>query len=232
MQLNLTKRSRRLLYLFLSADIAFIIVHLIHVYTPFAESYHYSIEADRGYGELFQYLKEYWIVIILGLLAFKKRSILYLSWSLLFFYVLLDDAIQIHEQLGMRLSDVFAFSPKFNLRAIDFGELLVSATVGLFFLIIISTAYRFGDRISKNSSRTLIVLLLALALFGIIVDMLHQAIAIPALHPLIGLLEDGGEHVIMSIIACFVFLLPDRMNYPASQESEVSKFPSFAGRDF
>src|SRR3712207_8517062 len=44
--------------------------------------------------------KEYWIALLLGLFTIQKRSILYLGWCLLFFYLLLDDSLGIHERLG------------------------------------------------------------------------------------------------------------------------------------
>jgi hypothetical protein len=50
---------------------------------------------ERGYSEIFQYIKEYWIALLLGALAVRQRSVLYLGWSLLFFYLLLDDSLTI-----------------------------------------------------------------------------------------------------------------------------------------
>jgi hypothetical protein len=91
------------------------------------------------------------------------------------------------------------------LRAIDFGELIVSACVGLFFLICIATAHRFSDRSSKQDSRYLILMLFVLALFGIVVDMLHIALQSPYWEPSLALIEDAGEMIVMSFIAWFVF---------------------------
>src|SRR3712207_5190827 len=114
--------------------------------------------------------KEYWIALLLGLFTIQKRSILYLGWSLLFFYLLLDDSLGIHERLGGIVSYRLGLSSAFNLRSIDFGEIIVSACVGLFFLLFIAIAYRSGDRFSRKTSRHLIIMLFALALFGIVVD--------------------------------------------------------------
>jgi uncharacterized membrane protein len=204
-KLDTKDSSAKLFYLFLATDFAFIILHIIHISTDLITSDYFSIERERGYAELFQYIKEYWIALILVILAVKWRSLLCLIWSLLFSYLLLDDCIAIHEKLGGLISQQLAFSPAFNLRAKDFGELLVSASVGLFFLIAIGIAYRFGDRISREISRYLIVMLFALALFGIVGDLLHMAFAWSFLKSFLGLLEDGGEMIVMSVIAWFVF---------------------------
>ncbi len=209
MKLHLSTQSSRLLYLFLVMDVTFIILHIIYTYTGLISNSSFSIEQDRGYAEIFQYFKEYWSVLLLGLLALRKRCLLYLIWSLLFFYLLLDDSLQIHENLGTLISSKLNFSSWFNLRAQDFGELAVSISVSLFFLIFISIAYYFSDRSSRKTSRYLIMALCALALFGIVVDMIHMAVKSPSLYTLLGLIEDGGENVVMSLIVCFIFSLPE-----------------------
>ena len=210
MKLDVNNNSSRLLYLFLATDFVLISLHILYLTTDILSNPYFSIEKDRGYGELFQYIKEYWIAILLSLLAWRNRSFLYLGWSLLFFYLLLDDAVSIHENLGRFISHRLGFSPAFNLRAIDFGELIVSACVGLFFLICIATAHRFSDRSSKQDSRYLILMLFVLALFGIVVDMVHIALQSPYWEPSLGLIEDAGEMIVMSFIAWFVFSVSER----------------------
>lgn len=225
MKLNLRSWPTRLLYLLLATDLAFISLHLLHVYTRFAGHSSFSIEQERGYADIFQFLKEYWIVLVLGFLVLRKHSALYLGWFLLFFYILVDDTVQIHEKLGLSISKQLNFLPVFNLRAQDFGELIVSFFFGSFLLIFIATAYRFGDRLSRDVSRYLIKMLLALALCGIVIDMIHIAIKSPTLEPIMGLLEDGGEQLVMSIIAWFVFFLPEQL------QSATSANPISATRD-
>lgn len=211
MKLDISNWSTRLLCLLLATDFIFILLHLVHAYTDFISNPSFSLIQERGYAEIFQYVKEYWIVLSLGILLIKNYSYLYLGWFLLFIYILLDDSLEIHEKLGVVLSNKLAFLPWFNLRAVDFGELVVSVLFGLFFLSFITTAYRFSDRISREMSRALIVMLFALAIFGIVFDMIHIAVKSPLLEPILGLLEDGGEQVVMSVIAWFVFLIPERL---------------------
>ena len=207
MKFNFSDSTIRLFFLLLVTDISFMGLHLIYAYTGFTSNHSFSIDLDRGYAEIFQYIKTYWIAILLVVLAVRLRSILYFIWSALFLYLLVDDSCKIHENLGGYISYRLAFSSWLNLRAQDFGELVVSATVGLVFLVCIGTAYYFGDRLSKQMSKNLIMMLFGLALFGIIVDMLHIAIQITTLDPIFAVLEDGGEMVVMSVIACFVFFM-------------------------
>ena len=107
------------------------------------------ITEDWSYAEVFQYIKELWIVAVLGLGYWKRQNILFLAWTLLFSYLLLDDSLSIHETIGSKLGDFFQFQDVLNLRSVDFGEILVSATVGIAFLIFISWGYSrssFKDR--------------------------------------------------------------------------------------
>lgn len=197
----------KLFCLLLATDVVFIVLHLIYSYSNLISNDVFSLEKDRGYSEIFQYVKEYWSALLLGLLAVRGHSFLYLIWSVLFFYLLLDDAVQIHEHLGALISSKFSFHAMFHLRAVDFGELAVSAVAGLLFLIAIAINYRLGDRLSQKVSKYLIILLFALAFFGVAADMFHVLLSSPFLDPILILVEDGGELVVMSLIVCFVFSL-------------------------
>lgn len=213
----------RLFYLFLAADMGFMILHLVYSYSGLTGNYNFSLGSDRGYSEVFQYIKEYWIALLLGSLAVRKRSFLYLSWSLLFFYLMLDDFIEIHERVGAFIGVRLAFTSVFSLRAEDLGELIVSASVGSFFLLCIAISYRFGDRASRKASRNLLIMLLALAGFGIVVDMLHIILESPLLEPLLTLVEDGGELVVMSLIATFAFWLSEHSQSETDRLKVLSK---------
>jgi len=182
---------------------------MIHTYTEYCGDPYYSLAKDRGYAEVFQYIKEYWIGLLFLYLAIKRRNFLYLSWSLLFGYLLLDDSFQIHEKLGSKVGSYFEFSPMLGLRAQDFGELIVSASFGSGFLGLIGLTYYFSDSSIKRTCRCLLVMLLVLVFFGIVMDMVDIMVKSPVWSPILGTVEDGGEMLIMSVIAWFVFLLPE-----------------------
>jgi hypothetical protein len=217
----------KFLGLFLATDIVFIIIHIFYLNTDLVSNPYFSIEQDRGYAEFFQYIKEYWIALLLGWLGLRNRSILYGAWSLLFLYLLLDDSCSVHEKLGLTIGNKLSLLPTFNLRSADLGELIVSAGVGLFFLVLIAIAYRFGDRLSRKTSRHLVTLLFALALFGIVIDLLHIALPFPSWADFLGLLEDGGEMVVMSIIAWLVFSVSERSEQYANSLQREPSHPNF-----
>lgn len=79
--------ATKLLFLCLATDAGFILVHISYRQLGLLDNPLFSIEDDRGYAEVFQYIKEYWTVLLLGLTALQKRSLLYLSWASFFLYV-------------------------------------------------------------------------------------------------------------------------------------------------
>ena len=101
----------KLLIVLLAADLAFIVLHVLHVYTGLLPSSLYSLSRDRGFAEFFQYTKEFWLALLLLLLAIKQRRGLYGVFSLIFVYFLVDDYGEIHERLGELLSETFRFQP-------------------------------------------------------------------------------------------------------------------------
>ena len=210
MKINLENWSNRLLFVLISTDLLFIALHIIYKTTELISDSSFSLSRDRGYPEVFQYVKAYWIALLFLILAIKKQTFLYLAWSLLFVYLLLDDSMEIHETGGDSISKQLAFPSLFNLRPEDLGELVISILASLFFLFLIAIAYRFSDSIARQASRYMIGMLFMLAFFGIIIDMLHimsRSLSIEIVEDFIGMVEDGGEHLVMSVMAWFVFLL-------------------------
>ncbi len=207
MTFHLEKSSNKLLILLLLTDLVFVFIHVIYrmhlITNPL-----FSIEIDLGYAEIYQYIKEYWIILLLCLRAINKSHIIYFAWSTMFMYLFLDDSLRIHESLGEYLIHYFGFQPGFNLRAQDFGELSVSILFGLLIFLFIGGAYLFSDRTAKQISKHLFILIMSLAFFGVIVDMLHIAFSWGKWGKAIwGLIEDGGEMLVMSTIVSYVFNL-------------------------
>ena len=77
--LRYDRESDRLLLLLVSTDLLFIILHIMHCHSPFFSARGWAITLDRGYSEIFQYVKMFWIVLIFFILAIKKRRYFYLS---------------------------------------------------------------------------------------------------------------------------------------------------------
>ena len=196
------------LVLLLLGDLVYIAVHLVWTQTTLLDSPLAALDVDRGYSEFFQYMKLLWTSVLLVCLCLRARESGYLAWALLFAYLLFDDSFSVHEKVGEMLAHRLAFEGALRLRAVDSGELLVSATAGAVLAVGLAWAYLRGAAEFRQSSRHLLVLLLVLVFFGVVVDMVHIAS-----HPVgwldnaLVILEDGGELVVTSFVAWYAFLL-------------------------
>jgi hypothetical protein len=176
----------------------------------------FSLYRDRGFAELFQYTKILAIVLLLAGIALRA-GYRYLIWCSLFFYFLLDDALQLHERLGAAVAAGLEFPPAFQLRAQDLGELTVVAGVGVPFAVLLALVWWRADESFRRDSRELALLVGGLAVVGVVLDMLNMMLRVPLLAGLIGVLEDGGEMVMMSLICWYTYRLFLRRNTYAAR---------------
>ena len=99
----------------------------------------WSIEKDGGLAEAYQYVKELWIVLMFIWIAFRSSRISFLSWAIVYLYILFDDMLTLHERFGDKLSSYFGFSPLLGLRAEDLGELSFFISFGTILFSIIAS---------------------------------------------------------------------------------------------
>lgn len=198
-------------------DLAFILLHIVVATTDWLPSLpKLLISEDRGYAEKFQYLKLLIVVLGLGWLAVQRRSRIFFAWSMIFLYILLDDALTIHERGGGVLDRTLQLPEVVGLRGQDLGELIIFATMGIISLVSLVVAYKTDySTQNRRASVYLLGLLLIFSVLAGIVDILHIAVNSVAaslwLDVGFTVLEDGGELVIVSLIVIFVcrLLKPD-----------------------
>lgn len=196
------------LVLLVLGDLAFIFIHVMRLTVPAVESGMYALDYDRGHAEFYQYIKMLWIIALFAALLVHTRTGGFAAWGLLFAYLLLDDALAIHETAGASVAQALPFAEQAGLRAQDFGELAVSAAAGAVLLTLLAWAYARGHAAFRRASLHVVLLLAALAFFGVGVDMLQSLFRFDdILAPLLGIIEDGGEMIVMSLAVWYVFLL-------------------------
>lgn len=205
--MNLSKQgSLEFLALFLLTDLAILAIHIAaHLFETGTPHDYWSVAADRSFGESFQYIKELWLVFSFAMLIRFRTDWIYGSLSLLFCYMFLDDLFFIHERVGESIALRLNFQPMFNLRAVDFGELIVNAIAGSLFAILVGGSYWFGNRGFRHVCGRVLILLSAVVFCGIVLDVLHVIIAtpFPHLNGVFDLLEDGGEMIFMSVLCWY-----------------------------
>ncbi|MBS3953034.1 MAG: hypothetical protein KGZ88_08810 [Methylomicrobium sp.] len=204
-----------LLVLLLSADTAFVVLHCLNIVVPGLKIPLLSLETDQSYAEFYQYIKWLWVIIILVFVSSKKASKHYLAWTVVFAYFLLDDSLQVHERIGEIIAAKFQFKPYFGLQPQDWGELAVSAMAGAILIIPLLWTYKTGTRVFRKVSQDITLLIFVLIIFGVAVDIAHSTINLGTVIGLfIGLIEDGGEMVSLSLIIWYVFLMLVHENEP------------------
>jgi len=168
----------------------------------------YDIGQDLGYGEFYQYMKYFWIILLLIYILKTTRNIRFISWILVFVYFLLDDSLQIHEKIGGLIAKSLPPDPHLGLEDQDYGELIVTGAFGLLFFILLTFSYWRGSLTFKKISIDLIIFISALVFFGVFMDMVHDAVKSGwVIEEILGIIEDGGEMVVVSIILWYVFHL-------------------------
>jgi hypothetical protein len=223
----------KVLFLLLAIDAIFILLNKIYLDTNLLSDQRFLLRLDRGYAEIFGYLMEGCIILVLCALAVRARQPLYFVWATLFLYILLDDFLMLHEIiLGPSALAFLGLEWEDRVLGINAPDLVEDAAVALLALVILSimlVVYHLGDRTFKKVSIGLFVLLAALAFFGVVVDLMHAAIRRSPSHReyadvsrLLGIIEDGGELVVVSLILWFVLLSWSRAR---QQEKEPKAQP-------
>ena len=196
-----------LMLLLFCADAAFTLLHLVNIETGWLRGNRISLEDDGGPAEIFQYLKEFWIVVCMIVAFVSTRHVAYLSWAFVFLFLLADDAGKIHEGVGGWLAQRYDLHAPFGLRSQDIGELLFAAAIGLAVLAVVGVAVRRGTEQCRRISRDLGCLVVALALVGVLIDMLHTIAYTQRslLAQVLLVVEDGGEMFVMSALTAYAF---------------------------
>lgn len=209
--------SLTLLFILLGIDFVFMGLHVLKSLGYMTDP-NVSVTQSWGYPEIFQYLKAGFVAGCFFWLGSKyKRPQLY-SWAVVFSYVLLDDSIEIHEFLGYRVGTFLENAGISGGKTI--GELFVFAVLGfMVFIPLFYYYFRSNHRGIKIMSQDLFILFVAMLFFGIGVDVLHDmAETGTVLNGLLGLVEDGGEMLVMSVIVWYTWTMIQHDNFLAKPE--------------
>lgn len=218
-----TLKYSQLLILLLLADLFFIFFHILHVapdeWLPFFSNDAFAVTEDLGMAEGFQYVKEFWIFLLLGLLALRHRKQGLIGWSLLYAYLLFDDMFGLHEKLGDLIAgligtrlDALLFA---SLELDDIGEVIGILGLGLVFALLLVPAYLRLQPDARPVFRTLTWLLAALLFFGLGLDLFDRFFDSRLIQETFKLMEDGGEMLVMSVTCWYAYTLTAPPAQPA-----------------
>lgn len=193
--------------LFIAVDLVFVCLHLALEW-GYLHGLKFSLVEEWSYSEWFQYFKFFWIAVMFGLLYAQQKKLVYFTGAAIFTYLLLDDSLRIHENVGKLIVLSQGWEPYWtthlNLRNQDWGELAVSVVAGGAFLTMLALAYWRGDSASRRVCVHLVLWIAVLGFFGVFVDMLSIAVGESDLTVLLlDISEDGGEMIVASLIVFY-----------------------------
>jgi hypothetical protein len=134
---------------------------------------------------------------------------IYLAFILIFAFVLVDDAFQVHERGGVRIAEALDMQPFGGLRSIDRGELLVWTMVGVPLLAAAAFAVVRSPKADRGNGLLLLGALAVLALFAVVIDMAHVVLrgSFRGADDLFIVIEDGGEQFTLSLTCGLAILI-------------------------
>jgi hypothetical protein len=198
-----------LLALLFCVDVAFVVVHVAKPYFDALRPHYFSLEADRGLAEIYQYGKQAFIVGAMMVCWSRTRSVSFGVWAALFAFLLWDDSHAVHEQIGEALGAAWALPAVIGLRPRDFGEILFALAVGTVTLAALLLVHLRERGVAIVPTVNLILLLVALAVCGVVVDAIHVVAYFGGSRFawLLTVIEDGGELAVMSVIVVYAWQL-------------------------
>ena len=208
-----------------SVDIVLMLIHIV-VMVGWDAPDILRIDMDGSYGEAYQYAKYVWLLILLLVYARENRNWPMVAWALLIFYFLVDDALVVHERIGLWYSSSswsFGIGP---ISAQTLGELTVSALVALVLLVPLVVGYLRADRRTKWIFRVMTALIVVLLVFALVVDAVHALfIDVKLIDRALGFIEDMGEMLALSALVVFAFRINVRGGMPGFPEPEQASVP-------
>lgn len=168
----------------------------------------WKITADGSVPEYWQYVKWLLLVALMAMAFRASRQTVYLAFAALFIYLLIDDSISVHELVGARLARLLGFTPWLGLRDVDFGELLMTAIAAVVLFGAIGIAHLGATaEATRRFVRVMMLLIVALAGFGVGVDMLDIILQSEWL----SIVEDAGEMAVASLMVAVAYLEARRL---------------------
>ncbi|WP_243369662.1 hypothetical protein [Microvirga solisilvae] len=182
----------------------------------------FRLDEDWGYAEIYNYLLTSACVTLLLRAFLVSGQRVYLGWAIVFAFVVLDDALMIHEWVGDHLASVAPTLP--GLRAEDTGELIGwgAASEVLLLPLVWGPRGSTQDAIGFGTVFAIIFVLLCFCAMG--VDMLHVVVGAKSrfASALLGIVEDGGEMLTLALAFACSLLLHRRSIFMGRQSHGIS----------
>lgn len=194
-----------------SVDLLFILLHVAAVNGLIGgDERLFRVDHERSLSEWFGYAKLFASSVLAFYLSASRKHYQLMPMALVIFYLCLDDALRLHERMGEVLVPAHD----------NAGEALFMMIVGGATVMMAAIGYVLSERFGRIQMISVLLPILLLGVFAIVIDALHEFVIrfVPTSDELLGLLEDGGELVSMSVLllTC-VWLVGIGAPYPSEE---------------
>ena len=170
---------------------------------PAFVAWHFDLSRDHSAAEFFGYVLSGLTAAFLALAWWRSGLSLYAAFALLFLFVLADDALQYHEGFARHVLKPLLDIPRMpGGRIQDTAEVLAWGIAAVALAVPLLLALRQWAAGKTGLVLTLAVPIGMLGAFGVGADVLHSMVPPSRLDTVIGIAEDGGELIALSLAAC------------------------------
>lgn len=217
--------GRLLLVLFLITDTVLILFHLTHtlIGSPWEKAF--DLGVDRSFGELLIAIKLCWILVLCLLIAWRRRSPVFVGLALVSLLVFAEDFLRLHERVGQALApdmrEAFPFLAEYGILALQAGELVWFAGISSVILIVFVAGYLKSERRDRRAALAIAAFFGVLAFFAIVVDTVHSFFHFGTTADLVlTMIEDGGEMVALSPAVALALALAVQVERVAAEQAK------------
>jgi len=185
------------LLLFLALDVVFGGLHILTKIDVLADR-RFFLDFDGGFGERFQYFKAVMSGLFLTALAWRSKSVVFLWWASLNFYLFFDDLFRFHERIGgMMLGSYLDFPliKGYHLGQVIFAFSIAGMGLGIMFFL-----WKRADVYEQRISAGFLCILGFLGFSAVGVDFVESVLASGVWQDIAVLVEEIGEHLAMTLM--------------------------------
>jgi hypothetical protein len=182
-------------------DLVFLGLHLGNLHAGTLGAFQdpdFALNRERGFAEVYGYLKLLWAAALLVLVAARRRSLLVLTLAGVVVGLLLDDALTLHELLAERLAPALVAGPG-EMAASHVGQVLIGVGLAVASVVALAVVWRSPPPDVRRLVLGCAVAIGLLGVFGVGVDAVHSALE-PTLDRTLDVVEDGGELVAITAL--------------------------------
>ena len=215
------KPVRNLLIIAVVADLV-----ALALYIAWAWAAHFHLQHSYFYGndfysnhdwslmERWGYAQELAFTTLLGIMAWRRRSLLFAALCYFALFILLDDSMRIHEQFGDLLVGCCGVPEAIS-------ELLANIIDGVIPVLLVILGWLRAGRDQRSAGGAVLLAIAILLFFAVGLDTVHDIMTatIQDYGKIMALIEDGGELLSLTLILTVVTGLFLRVRARMSSET-------------